>query len=100
MKDLRVGEGVRLTPELQRAAPRQGRPVGRSFGELLQQSIQEVNRLQVEADRAIEELAIGQSGSVHDTMIAVEKAEMSFRLMMQVRNKIVQAYQEIARMPF
>jgi len=98
MKDLRVGADLRTTPDLHRSAPGQDRPTGRSFGELLQESIQEVNRLQLEADRSIEELAIGQSGSVHDTMIAVEKAEVSFRLMMQVRNKIIDAYHEVMRM--
>ena len=98
MKDLRVGTDLRTTPDLQRSAPKQDRPTGRSFGALLRESIQEVNRLQLEADRSIEELAIGQTGSVHDTMIAVEKAETSFRLMMQVRNKIVDAYHEVMRM--
>jgi len=98
MKDIRVGQEVRTVPEVQRATPGQNRPAGRSFGKVLQESIQEVNRLQVEADSAIDELAIGQTGSVHETMIAVEKADTSFRLMMQVRNKIIDAYHEIMRM--
>ncbi len=69
----------------------------KGFGGVLQDSLQEVNRLQQEADQAITALATGEKVSVHDTMIAMEKADVSFRLMMEVRNKIVEAYQEILR---
>ncbi len=68
-----------------------------SFGNVLQESLSEVNRLQQEADQAITALATGDNVSVHDTMIAMEQADVSFRLMMEVRNKIVEAYQEILR---
>jgi len=68
------------------------------FGALLADSLAQVNRLQHEADQAITELATGKSTTLHDTMLALEKADLSFRLMMQVRNKIVEAYQEVIRM--
>jgi flagellar hook-basal body complex protein FliE len=68
------------------------------FGEVLKDSLSQVDKLQHEADHAIRDLASGTSGTLHDTMIALEKAELSFRLMMQVRNKIVEAYQEVLRM--
>ena len=68
------------------------------FGSLLKSSIAQVNSLQQQADTAITALASGERASLHDTMIAMEKADISFRLMMQVRNKIVDAYQEIMRM--
>jgi flagellar hook-basal body complex protein FliE len=42
----------------------------------------------------------GHGEDLHSALLAVEKADLSFQLMMQVRNKIVQAYQDIARMPF
>jgi len=71
---------------------------GASFANVLQDSLKQVNTLQGEADRAIESLATGGPATLHDTMLAVEKAELSFKLMMQVRNKIVEAYQEILRM--
>jgi flagellar hook-basal body complex protein FliE len=73
-----------------------GRPG--SFAHTLRDSLAQVNSLQHEADRAIESLATGGPATLHDTMLAVEKAELSFKLMMQVRNKIVEAYQEILRM--
>lgn len=69
-----------------------------SFAKLLEDSVAQVNQLQKKADQAIASLASGEATSLHDTMIAMEQADISFRLMMQVRNKIVEAYQEILRM--
>jgi len=68
------------------------------FGAVLRKSLGEVNQLQAKADEAVEALATGEGISLHETMIALEKADLSFRLMMEVRNKIVQAYREILSM--
>jgi len=69
-----------------------------SFGTMLKSAIGEVARLQQEADDAIQDLAAGKNLDIHRTMIALEKADISFQLMMQVRNKIIAAYEEIIRM--
>jgi len=69
-----------------------------SFATLLQQSLERVDGLQHEADAAARALALGQAPSAHDTMIAMEKADLSLRLTTKVRNKVVEAYQEIMRM--
>lgn len=69
------------------------------FGELLQESINEVNRLQLKADISIEGLVSGENKNIHETMIAISKAELAFRMTLQVRNKVIEAYQEIMRMP-
>jgi flagellar hook-basal body complex protein FliE len=69
-----------------------------SFTTLLQQSLERMNGLQQGADAAVRAFALGQAPSVHDTMIAMEKADLSLRLTMKVRNKVVEAYQEIMRM--
>src|SRR5678816_3250366 len=69
-----------------------------SFASVLKDSLTEVNSMQQKADAAITALATGEKVSLHETMIAMEQADVSFRLMMQVRNKIVEAYQEILRM--
>ena len=69
-----------------------------SFGDTMLQAINSVNRLQKEADDDIQALATGEKRDLHQTMISLEKAGISFQLMMQVRNKIVAAYQEIMRM--
>ena len=71
---------------------------GNSFGGFLMSAINDVNRAQNDADQAIQELATGKEQDIHQTMIALEKAEVSFQLMMQVRNKIVAAYEAIMRM--
>jgi len=75
---------------------RQGSGQG-NFTQLLREAIEKVNDLQREADKAIKEFAAGKA-SIHDTMIAIEKANLSFQLMVQVKRKIVSAYEEIIRM--
>jgi len=68
-----------------------------SFGEVLQQSIEQVNRLQLEADANINDLATGKQPDIHQTMITVEKASVSFELLMQIRNKVISAYDNLMR---
>ena len=68
-----------------------------SFGRVLQQSIDQVNRLQLEADASINDLATGKKTDIHQTMIAVEKASVSFELLMQIRNKVLSAYDKLMR---
>jgi len=70
-----------------------------TFGEVFAESLQEVNHLQKEADKAIEGLATGDRTDIAQTMIAVQKASLSFEIMKQVRNQLVQAYEEVLRMP-
>lgn len=79
------------------AAGSPGKPQG-AFGDMLKQAVTEINQLQNSADKAITNVQLGQSGSIHEAMIALEKADLSFRAMMQVRNKILEAYQEVMRM--
>ena len=69
-----------------------------SFSDTLNSSMEEVNQLQKEADKAIEALATGETKDLAQTMIAIEKANVSFQLMTQVRNRLVEAYQEVLRM--
>ncbi len=68
------------------------------FEDMLKESLDKVNNLQAEADKKIEGLVAGRGADLHDTMIAVEKADLSFNLMVQVRNKLLAAYEEIMRM--
>lgn len=71
---------------------------GKNFAETLAESINKVNNIQKDADKAIEDLVSGKSDNIHETMIAVNKADIAFRMTMQVKNKIVEAYQEVMRM--
>lgn len=75
-----------------------GKAAGPGFRDLLIQSIREVNGLQKEADAAIQGLATGKSDRVAEVFSAVEKADLAFRTLMEVRNKLVDAYQELMRM--
>jgi flagellar hook-basal body complex protein FliE len=70
-----------------------------NFGKVLFESINKVNDLQIEADHQIEALAKGEQKDIHRTMISMEKASISLELMMQIRNKVIEAYDEIRRMP-
>ena len=73
-------------------------PSGESFGEVLKNSLSEVNRTQVAADRAAEQIAAGETKNLHEAMIKLEEADLSLRLVVQMRNKALEAYQEIMRM--
>lgn len=79
-------------------AASQTEEAGKPFIASLKESLQEVNELQKDADQAIEALVTGSSQNVHEAMLAVSKADLAFRMTMQVRNKIVEAYQEVMRM--
>ncbi len=68
---------------------------GESFKDCLINSIQEVNSMQHAADQAVEKLASGGDVEPAEVLHAVQKANIAFQMMMQMRNKIVQAYQDI-----
>jgi len=70
----------------------------RTFSATLKDFLKDVNDLQQEAGRSVEKLLTGEIKDVHDVMVAVEKASTSFELMMEMRNKMIDAYHEILRM--
>lgn len=67
------------------------------FKSILKGALEDVNSLQLQADDAVAKLQANK-GSMHEALIAMEKASLSFQTMLQVRNKIVDAYQEVMRM--
>lgn len=71
---------------------------GKTFGEFLLDSISHVNKVQQDADIAVQKLASGESKNLHETLLAVEKADIAFKTMNQVRSKVIDAYREIMRM--
>ncbi len=85
--------GISSSPNLE-----SGDAVGKTFGEFLTDSLTKVNSLQQEANVAMEQLASGESQNLHETLLAVEKAEISFKMMNQVRSKVLDAYREIMKM--
>ena len=68
-----------------------------SFKDQLQSFIGDVNQLQKEADTSVNKLAAGEVADVHDVMVKVEEANLSFSLMMEIRNKIVEGYKEVLK---
>jgi flagellar hook-basal body complex protein FliE len=68
---------------------------GKSFKNVLLDSIHDVNALQQDADRAVEGLFTGDDVNPAEVLTAVQKADLAFRMMMQVRNKLVAAYDEV-----
>lgn len=77
-----------------------GRPAGPegAFEGMLKETLAEVDRLQKDKDVAVRNLATGRDADIHNTMIAIQKAHISFKFLIQVRNKIVAAYEEVMRM--
>lgn len=82
------------------SVPTAGGAAASSFSESLRQAAAQVDGAGLDARYKISGLIEGNGEDVHDAMIAVEKADLSFQLMLQVRNKVVQAYQQIAGMQF
>lgn len=73
---------------------------GPSFAEMLGKAVNNVNGLQQDANKIARAFEMGQSGvDITDVMIATQKSSVSFQAMTQVRNKLVQAYQDIMQMP-
>ena len=98
MKEITFQTGVE---KLLNSPPLEKNPQGTqkiSFSGILKTSLDDVGRLQKEADQAVQDLAAGKGKDIHNVMIALEKAEISFQLVMQVRNKIINAYETIMRM--
>jgi flagellar hook-basal body complex protein FliE len=91
---------LRILPSEIDATSSKVTPRNWGFTETLRGAMDQVDQLQNTADNKVSELLSGNGMDVHSAMVAVEKADLSFQLMMQVRNKIVSAYQEISRMQF
>ncbi len=67
------------------------------FSSFLKESIKEVNKLQKEGDKAMSDIATGSVKDLHQAAIAIDKAELSMKLMLEVRNKALNAYKELSR---
>lgn len=68
-----------------------------NFGEMLKAGIDDVNKMQKTSEKAMSDIATGQVKDLHQAAIAIDKAEMSMKLMLEVRNKAISAYKEILR---
>lgn len=73
-------------------------PTGKDFKTVLLDSLEQVNRLQSEADQGVQRLLTGETDNVVEVMTAVNKAGVAFDLLMEIRNKLVDAYREVQQM--
>lgn len=73
-------------------------PQGKDFRSILVESLDEVNRLQSEADQGVQRLLTGETQNVAEVLTAVNKAGIAFDLLMEIRNKLTDAYKEIQQM--
>jgi flagellar hook-basal body complex protein FliE len=72
---------------------------GAAFSSILQQSIQNVSHLQTDADTSINQFLSGENDDPHTMMLSVQRSSLAFDMFVQVRNKVVQAYQEVMKIP-
>ncbi|NUM59404.1 MAG: flagellar hook-basal body complex protein FliE [Bdellovibrionaceae bacterium] len=89
---------ISKTKDLNGSVTGDSQVAGKSFSDTLNDAINSVNQLQKSSDKAAQDLATGKTDNVADVMIAAEKADIALRVMVQVRNKIVDAYSEIMKM--
>jgi len=97
MDQIQISNGARLSELGIRQQQKESTPTN-SFTDALYKAVADVDRLQHEADKSVTNVQTGNTGSLHEAIIALEKADISFRTMLQVRNKVIDAYQEIMRM--
>lgn len=71
---------------------------GAQFASMLADLVQDANGTQVKADQVFEQFVTGETENVHDVVLSVAKADVSFRLLLEIRNHLMEAYQEIMRM--
>jgi flagellar hook-basal body complex protein FliE len=108
MGPLGTGTGTASESRVKREMENQGMQVGGegrgtdaqspTFARAIEKALGEVNQHQIEANQAIRELVAGRTKNIHETMLTLERADSSLKMMMQVRNKILDAYREIMRM--
>ncbi len=70
---------------------------GSGFEQLLKESVNELNQLQIDGEKALSDIATGQVKDLHQAALAINKAESSMKLMLEVRNKAISAYKELLR---
>jgi flagellar hook-basal body complex protein FliE len=93
-----IGKTSPLSPAPPPGAPRPGQTGGPPFKELLQEQIAKVNEMQKDAKEAVEDLAAGRRDDLEGVIIATRKADTAFKMLLQVRNKMMDAYEEIKQL--
>jgi flagellar hook-basal body complex protein FliE len=98
MNDLTISNLQTILPEMDAANKQTPEGSSSPFSDFVERSLTEVNGQMLNADQAISDLATGKNQDIHNTMISMQKAEISFELVLQIRNKLMSAFDEIRRM--
>lgn len=93
----RISQSMRM-PDIKPPAQSMPSQSGKDFKSILLNSLDEVNRLQTEADTQVQKLLTGETDNVAEVLVAANKAGVAFDLLMEIRNKLSDAYQEIQQM--
>jgi flagellar hook-basal body complex protein FliE len=96
MSDLRIGNLRQAPIQLNE---NQKQAITSDFGKVIKGAIDRVDGMDKEADKSIMDLLKGKA-DIHETMIALQKADISMRLLLAIRNKAIEAYKEITHMQF
>lgn len=91
-------ENFKWVEELDGISPTPESKGFKTFGDFLTDSINNVNTLQTQANESIQKLVTGENKNIHETMLQVEQAEIAFKTMNQIRQKVLDAYREVMKM--
>jgi flagellar hook-basal body complex protein FliE len=89
---------LRIAPQADEALAGVEAPQQQSFGHMVKEFAGDVNALQFEAGHAIDQFVTGEAADVHQVMVAVEQAGIAMDLMLEIRNRVLDGYQELIRM--
>ncbi len=96
MEEFRIGDVLKESVEFETVQPAPQGGMGEAFGQMVEKILHQTNQAQIDAEQKAEQFAKGEVGLV-DTVLAVNKADTSLRLLLEVRNKALEAYREITR---
>lgn len=89
-------DNIEISPRRQEIAS--GESDTQSFADVLSNAINSVDETMKTSDQQVQDFIAGESNNVHDVMISMQRAQMSFKMMVEIRNKAIETYQEISRM--
>jgi flagellar hook-basal body complex protein FliE len=95
-----IGNFQPIKPIETTGAAQAGAVGGVDFRDVLKGSIDEIKGMNEQADQALQKIATGEVQDMHQVMMSIEKADLTFKTMMSVRNKLLDAYREVMKMNF
>jgi len=97
LKTLQIGDLQRQSPKTQKAGQEDGLK-GRDFGQTISDFVRAVNDKQIASAQQVADVIQGRSQNLHQAMATMEEARLSFQLMIEVRNKLLESFKELERM--